>query len=356
MSTDERFFRDLVESANDWMWQINDLGLFLYSSPQVETLLGYAPAELSGKSRFDLMPEAEARRMAHLFAHYARERLPIAGIESENLARDGRRVWLETGAAPWYDAAGVYRGYRGVDRDVTARRLAELRLRETDEALRESHERLHDLSAHMERRREEEKAAIAREIHDELGGTLAALNVDAHWLAEHLPDADAAPRKRVRDMIDLIEGAAGTARRIITELRPAILDDLGLDAAIEWQVDEFRRRSGIDCRLSLAAERKPGRDIALALFRILQESLTNVLRHARPTRVDVELWSEDDTLMLEVSDNGVGMDIAVAESDGHGLRGMKERVRSLGGALEIASRPGRGVTVLARLPADGAAP
>lgn len=336
-------FRDLVETSRDWVWQINDLGIFSYCSPQVERLLGYRPDELAGRSRFDLMPEGEAVRMARLFAQRASARQPVELVESAHRHKDGRRIFLETGAMPFFDPAGNYLGYRGIDRDVTARRLAEDRLRASERAVRE-------LSAHLERVREEEKAAIAREIHDELGGTLAAIGVDAHWLAERLGD-DPAARARLTDMTRLSESAVRTLRRIVTELRPTVLDDLGLFAAIEWQVDEFRRRTGIDCRLGIACDEEPPETRAIVLFRLMQESLTNVMRHAAATRVDVELWAENDRLILEIADNGRGLPADALERPGaHGLRGMRERVRHLGGTLDIGPTPGGGVTLRASLP------
>lgn len=335
-------YRGLVESSRDWIWQINDLGLFSYCSPQVATLLGYAPGELRGRSRFDLMPTAEALRMAGLFARCAAERQPVDLVESENLCQDGRRVVLETSAAPFYGADGQYLGYRGIDRDVTARREAEDRLRASEREVR-------DLSAHLEHAREDEKAEIAREIHDELGGLLAAIGVDAHWLAERLP-ADAPARARVDDAIGLIEEAVRTLRRIVTELRPTILDDLGLFAAVEWQVGEFRRRAGIDCRLGIASDIEPHGHVAIVLFRILQECLTNIMRHAGATRVDVELWADAGEIVLEVADNGCGMPAGLRAAATHGLRGMRERARAAHGRLDIAPADGGGTTVRAALP------
>lgn len=335
-------YRELVESSRDWVWQINDLGVFSYCSPQVERLLGYRPDELDGRSRFDLLVADEALRMARVFAQCAAERRPIDLFESEYRHRDGRRVFLETSAMPFADGAGRYRGYRGIDRDVTERRLAE-------EALRASERQVSALAAHLERVREEEKTAIAREIHDEFGGTLAAIGVDLHWLADRL--AGAAEQARLDGTVALVEGAVRSLRRIVTELRPTILDDLGLFAAIEWQVAEFRRRAGIDCRLGIACDAEPTGQAAAVLFRVVQESLTNVMRHAGARRVDVELWSATGETVLEVADDGIGIGERRLERAGaHGLRGMRERVRHLGGRLDVMPRAGGGTLVRAVLP------
>lgn len=336
-------FRELVESSRDWVWQINDLGIFSYCSPGVERLLGYRSDELLGRTRFELMPATEAVRVARIFARCASSRVAVELVESENRRKDGSRVFLETSAVPYSDAAGNYLGYRGIDRDVTARRLAEDRLRVSERQVRE-------LSSHLERVREEEKAAIAREIHDELGGTLAAIGVDVHWLAERLP-ADAAMQARLADTVGLVAGAVKTLRRIITELRPTILDDLGLFAAIEWQAGEFRRRTGLDCRLGIACESEPNGHAAVVLFRAVQESLTNIIRHAGAKRVDIELWSAGDALVLEVTDDGGGIAPGAIDRPGaHGLRGMRERVRHLGGTLVVEPAEKGGTLLRVTLP------
>lgn len=225
--------------------------------------------------------------------------------------------------------------------------------RRSQEELLQSREALRALAAHLQTAREDEKAHIAREIHDELGGTLTALKMDNFWVARRLPRGDVALAEKVDAMGRLIDGAVQTTRRISTELRPTVLDDLGLVAAIEWQVNEFRNRMGVDCVFSAeppTVELDEKR--AIALFRILQECLTNIARHAQATRVETRLTATEREISLEVRDNGCGMDESrVSNPLSHGLRGILERTHHLGGTASVSSQPGRGTTISVALPA-----
>ena len=213
---------------------------------------------------------------------------------------------------------------------------------------------LHDLSAHLQNVREEEKASIAREIHDDLGGTLTAIKMEIYWLARGLPAGkESVPLfERIESMSQLLDDAVGVTRRVITELRPTILDDLGLLAAIEWQAAQFQKRTGIECRVNCIGDKgNLGRQHSIALFRIFQEALTNVARHSGASRVEVEFHHGDDEVMLSVSDNGRGMPGGhVIAADSYGIRGMFERVGQLGGRVRFDNIPGGGFNVLVTLP------
>ncbi len=213
---------------------------------------------------------------------------------------------------------------------------------------------LHDLSAHLQYVREEEKASIAREIHDDLGGTLTAIKMETYWLARGLSTGgEAAPLlERIESMSQLLDNAVGVTRRVITELRPTILDDLGLLAAIEWQAAQFRKRTGIECRVNCIEDRgNLDRQRSIALFRIFQEALTNVARHSGASRVEVEFHHSDEEVMLWIGDNGCGMPGGhVFAPDSYGLRGMFERVGQLGGKIRFDNRPGGGLYVAVVLP------
>lgn len=229
-----------------------------------------------------------------------------------------------------------------------AREIAERR--RAEEQLRASEERLRALAAHLLSVREEERTNIAREIHDELGQVLTGLKMDVAWLAARL--ADAALRGKAGEMSAHIESTIRAVRRIATGLRPEVLDDMGLVAGIEWQAREFQKRTGIRCRVKLPPEgaRYDG-ELAITTFRIFQEILTNVARHARATRLDVELRAGGGRLVLSVADNGVG--IGAAQANGRrslGLLGMQERALRLGGELSIEGTPGKGTRVRLALP------
>jgi len=216
--------------------------------------------------------------------------------------------------------------------------------------VRASSEQLRKLAARLVSVREEERTRITREIHDELGQSLTAVKMDLAWLAGRLPRRNTQMHDRIRSTLELADSINQAVRRISTDLRPGILD-LGLAAAVEWQVQEFQARTGIQCKLQLLTQEQFAPDISTALFRILQETLTNVARHAQATRVEVVKQKERDQLVLRISDNGRGFDPEDPSiSKSLGLLGMRERAAILGGRVDIASAPGKGTTVTAWIP------
>jgi PAS domain S-box-containing protein len=226
------------------------------------------------------------------------------------------------------------------------------RLKEAEAQVRRSQEQLRELSIAMLEVRESERTRISRELHDELGQTLTALKMDVDLLDALIPADCAGLRERTASMRKLLDFTVATTRRISEDLRPLVLDDLGLSAAAEWLAQNFSQRSGVPCDLRLdpwcAALGEPH---ASTFFRIMQESFTNVARHARATRVQVRLERDDDHAVLSIRDDGIGIDRAAqAKPRAFGLRGISERVLLLGGTLEIASEPGNGTAIIARIP------
>lgn len=228
-------------------------------------------------------------------------------------------------------------------REIAERRAAEVRVRESEEKLRA-------LAAHLISVREEERAHVAREIHDELGQVLTGLKMDIAWLARELPDAGA--RDKTDSMGRLVDSTIQTVRRIATRLRPEVLDDMGLVAAIGWQANEFQKRTGIRCRMTLPPESEIlSEDVAITIFRIFQEILTNVARHAQASRVDVLLTRDTDRVVLDVGDNGVGIEPGEADRKlSLGLLGMQERALRLGGSVAVTGARGEGTRVAVSIP------
>jgi signal transduction histidine kinase len=226
------------------------------------------------------------------------------------------------------------------------------RLSKEDEFQR-STEQLRELSARLQSVREEERTQIARAIHDELGQALTGLKMDIAWLQKHLDLPQPALLQKTQAMSDLIDTTIQTVRRISTELRPGILD-LSLAATIEWQLHEFQTRTGIESILISAPEEiRLDADGATTVFRIFQEILTNVVRHAGATRVEVILEETALFLTLQVQDNGRG--ITESEINGPksiGVLGMQERARLRAGEVQFQGTPGKGTTVTVRLPLD----
>jgi signal transduction histidine kinase len=228
-------------------------------------------------------------------------------------------------------------------------------IRQTRE-LQQSKKLLQQLAIHQENIKEEERKRIAREIHDELGQNLLALRIDATLLHERSRSRHPRLNGKASHALQQIDAIMRSVRNIINDLRPPVLD-LGLQAAIEWQVSEFRRRSGIECRIEVADpafDQGVDERCATALFRILQESLTNVLRHARATRVRVKLGRETAHLTLQISDNGIGLrPESVHGNRTFGLPGIKERLRMLNGTLELHGAQGAGTTLYIAIPVAG---
>jgi signal transduction histidine kinase len=278
----------------------------------------------------------------------AKERAPltpfliITGAINEEVAI----ACMKAGATDYILKDHLSRAGPAVQAALEQRRTLEEKMR-AEEELRASRETLRRLSAHLQTAREEERTAIAREIHDELGQALTALKMEVACL-DRDPQALAA---RKDSALALIDATIRSVQRLCTELRPGILDDFGLEAAVEWQVQEFGRRSGLDCTLAVDhPEKRLDRQRQTALFRILQEALTNVSRHAGASRVAVSLGVDGECSVLEVRDDGRGLGAAErANPKSFGLIGMEERIRAFGGSLEILSAPGTGTTVVARL-------
>jgi signal transduction histidine kinase len=225
------------------------------------------------------------------------------------------------------------------------------------QALEQSREQLQQLTAGLLMAREEERTAIAREIHDVLGQTLTALKMDVSWIGARSPaDAPPALRQKLTAMTGLIDETIVTVRRIATSLRPGVLDDLGLAAAVEWQAQEFEHRTGIRCALRTSInEEALDPLLSTALFRIVQESLTNVARHSRASLVAVTLEHSSTDLLLEIRDDGIGISATdAANTRSIGLTGMRERAQLVGGGLSISGAAGAGTTVRVRVPRSGA--
>ena len=227
--------------------------------------------------------------------------------------------------------------------------------KEAEEQLRASREQLRDLSRHLESVREEERTKLALKIHDELGQLLTGLKIDMSWLTKRLAKRDRSLLDKIITMNELIDQSIETVKRIASELRPGVLDYLGLAAAIEWEAQEIEKHAGI--RFELKSNPKDitlDRDLSTAVFRICQEALTNVIRYANASKVKISLKEERDKITLIVSDNGKGIHKEqISDPKAFGLIGMRERARSWGGEVAINGKPGKGTVVLVTIPITG---
>ncbi|MFI5124978.1 MAG: histidine kinase [Chitinophagales bacterium] len=222
----------------------------------------------------------------------------------------------------------------------------------TADKLKRSYDEIRGLASHLQDVREEERAGIAREIHDELGQQLTSLKMDLSWLSKKMNPENEFIRERIANSLSLLDDTIKTVRRIASELRPGILDDLGLVPAIEWQAEEFQKRFSIPTYFSSDLDKTnfPA-GVSIGLFRICQESLTNIARHAFASKINIALNQEAENILLSIEDNGKGF-----QSEKHGdqktlgLLGMKERALMMGGKFQIESRQGKGTSVYVTVP------
>jgi len=307
--------------------------------------LGYTRDEVIGKMKWtDLLTPTGLQTFRETFPQFMEQGF-VRDIEAGIIRKDGTVFTGLINAIAICDPDGNFVMSRSTVTDITGRKRAEQKLR--------------DLTAHLQSVREEEKTSIAREIHDDLGGTLTALKIEAYWLAEGLSANKETTTLlgHTGEMSQLIDNATGVLRRIITGLRPTILDDLGLLAALEWQAMQFHKHTGIECRVNCVGATNEARAKALdkprsiALFRIAQEALTNVARHSGASRVEIEFFHSDTEVLMSIIDNGRGMmEVRADASTTFGMLGMSERVEQLGGKISFDTPPGGGFNVTVILP------
>lgn len=234
----------------------------------------------------------------------------------------------------------------GVIKDITAQKKSET-------ALRHYKDQLSQLNAHLQNIIEQERISLAREIHDDLGQTLSALKMDLGWVNKRLLADQAQLATKISEMKSIIDQSVKSVKRICSDLRPGILDDLGLVSAASWYLDAFQQRSGIQCLLNIEPpEIQIERETSTALYRILQEALNNVVRHANASQVAVSLTRVKETIVLEVADNGKGIDTTIQKSLSFGIIGMRERAYALNGEFSVSEQPAGGTIIRVEIPVD----
>jgi len=318
-------------------------GRYVLVNSRFEELFAMRSEEVRGKTDYDIFPADVADQFRHNdlkvlsqgSSYQVEEHIPL---------NDGDHTYLSV-KFPVYDDSDTTSGVCGISTDITAVKKAQNQLRR--------------LSGSIMTSQEKERSAIARELHDELGQMLTALRMDSAWLQERLKLSDPDSAERARAMDRLIDKTIQDVRSMAFRLRPGVLDDLGLVDALEWYTGDFERRTGITCIF----EHNPvpvsdiNDTVATASYRITQEALTNVARHALAGHVDVVLKQQEGMLTLLVADNGCGFDILeLSESQGLGVAGMRERASLAGGTLEVQSRPDNGTRVYFKVPVIGSDP
>lgn len=381
----EERFRLVVQGVQEYgLFQLDPSGNVVSWNAGAARLMGYRAEEIIGKHFSVFYPKEEALKgkPAHNLAEAAR-----AGQteeEGSRIRKDGSKFWASVLITALRDAQGNLRGYAKLTRDMSERRereealtrakeLLELRVEQraavlarvneelrveiaerkhAEEQFKETLDQLRALAARLQSVREEERASMAREIHDELGQACTAIKMDLALIGRKITTKQTQLRAKIESSMQLVDDMIVTLRRIASDLRPRALDDLGLAAALEWQGQEFEKRTGIQCHLVLPLEPlnlDPER--STAIFRIFQESLTNVTRHSQATSVEASLEIAADQLIFRVHDNGKGFDPEEAKAKKSlGLVGMQERALLLRGEVRIEGVPGSGTTLVLRIP------
>jgi PAS domain S-box-containing protein len=337
----EERFRRLAETASDGILTIDEESTILFSNQAVERIFGYSADELRGQKLTFLMPDLATGEKG--------PRWEGTGLAARHKSGAELAVEIAFGAF----TAGGRRFFTGFVRDLGERRhRAADAARAQREELRALNERLRALSARLLQIREDERAAMSREIHDQLGQALIGLRFHVAALRQTPPESGEALRAKLGEIMAIADSTMIMVRDLAAELRPVVLDSLGLAAAIEWQAKEVARRSGLKVEVDLhIGPLWPRRDLSTAVYRCLQEALVNVERHAAASEVKVWLAADHQLLVLEIHDDGRG--IRPEEIQGPaslGLLGMRERAAAFGGEVMLHGEAGRGTVVRVEVP------
>jgi PAS domain S-box-containing protein len=332
--------------AGAWEWDVQTDEVSW--SDENYYLLGLDPSVgPAGYQRWFERVHPDDQAAAEIRVADALERREDLNIEFRIVRPDGTVRWINDVGRLRFDENGEPSAMYGIQIDITERRA-------TENAVRRSREQLRRLAARLQEVREEERTAIAREIHDELGQALTGMKMDLSWLIGRLPRTWKRAHARADELQHLVDDTITSVRDLSARLRPSVLDDLGLDAAIEWLAQDVERRADLQIHVNGGlGDTLLVRDRATALFRIVQEALTNVVRHAEASKVDIRLSAADDMVVVEITDDGKGMHGNELDSGTSlGLIGMRERAGALGGRVTFAKGANGGTVVTARIPMD----
>ena len=334
----EERFRSIYENSLEGILLVNAKGGILAANPAACRMFGMEEAEMLHGRKMRVC--GKGPKLDRFFRLKADEKRG----EVEQFRKDGTRFVADVSSGTFTTKEGEKQAVV-ILRDVTERRLAR-------EELKKSRERLRALAAGIETVREEERTRIARELHDELGQVLTGLKMDVSWIQKRLSPGEKLLRDKMQYMLEYLNPAVQMVRRISTELRPGILDDLGLKEAMEWQIRDFENRTGLRVALcSNMGENRLQGDVNTALFRILQESLTNIIRHAGATEVAIDIEQKKNSISLRVRDNGRGISKRRSEArNSIGIAGMRERAELAGGEFRITGSRGKGTEIFVEIP------
>ena len=343
----EQKYRTVADFTYDWETWISPEGRFLYVSPSCQAITGYTVEEFcQNPSLVIQITHPEDREFVQTHYHDKLKRsVGACSIDYRIITRNGEERWIGHSCQPVYDVKGKWIGQRGSNRDITERKVSERFLIDSRNQLQALTRRIEDLA-------EEERTRIAREIHDELGHLLTSLKFDIESIGNKSDGSHDQLHQELASVTSAVDNLIHAVRKIATELRPGILDHLGLIPALEWQLEQFRRRTSICCEYDLSDIKEVfnGKETTV-IYRIFQEILTNIVRHASADKITVSAERKNGYFKFITTDNGTGFEESSISSPGSlGLMGMRERALSIGGEIDIESGLGKGtrVTLLLR--------
>ncbi|MBU1679319.1 MAG: PAS domain S-box protein [Bacteroidetes bacterium] len=339
-----------ISNSQEVVFMTDKEGIITYINPEFTKMYGYTAGEVIGKTTPRILKSGLIS--AEGYEQFWKVLLNEQNIMEEytNKCKDGRLIDIEGSADPILNDKDEIIGFLGIQRDITDRKHAE-------EKINNYLTKLKNLAAHLQTVREDERTAIARDIHDDMGQDLTALKIELSLIENEVKKKSVTINQsfllnEIKDMKAIVNNTINKVRKLIRELRPEVLDNLGLQDALKWQAKEFEKRNRIKCSYtSNISEIDLDKKRSTAIFRILQETLTNIIKHAKASRVEISFNKKNGTLLLEINDNGKGFSLKdVDDTKSMGIIGMRERVAVFGGELEISSQVKKGTKVIVSIP------
>jgi len=350
LKTSEKKYRDLYENVPAGIYCKSYDGRIIMANPTLIQMLGYGSFEEMAVLNRKRSAFVREKSRAEMSAKVSKKQSMITEFESTWIKKDGSVIEVIESIRSITNASGRVLYYEGTVTDITEREMFERKLKS-------SRARLRKLTSYLQQFREEERTLIAREIHDEFAQLLTGMAIDLSWLKQRLPkyiqrNTDAAVFDKLDNFSTLLSGAFDAVKKICAQLRPRVLDELGIVAAIKWQIDAVKSQTNIDFDFKYSEEfSATDPKITTALFRIFQESLTNIIRHAGATRVSITIGKKDGTITLSIRDNGKGIpERSKLRPGSMGLLGIRERAHELGGEVRIKGVAGKGTSIRVRIP------
>jgi two-component system sensor histidine kinase UhpB len=320
---------------------IDKTGNYIYVSPSCQNVTGYSSVEFmkDPKLMINIAHPDDKKIVEEHFEEKIKGNLHSCNLDFRIITKEGKERWIGHSCQSVYNSNGEWIGQRGSNRNINKQKNAELVLIESEKHLRALTQRIDEVA-------EEERIRISREIHDEIGHLLTALKYDTESLINHSSLSPEQIKEELSGMISMIEALIDSVRKIATDLRPGILDHMGLLAALEWKIKQFRLKNKICCEYTIEEmDVQFTKNETTFIYRILQEIFTNVTRHSKATNIWISITKGENLFIMKISDNGIGFDYQESLQKGSlGLLGMVERAKSIGGEVQIESEFGKGTT------------